>query len=557
MNEGSMKIMMELSANAAKLRDGLRDGSRHVSDFVQHATSQIGLLGTAMTALGTGLVLKKLFSLRDFMPIDASILMMKANLKATAEEADELKTRLISMAGSAGQDMQQLFASAKKLSIAYKPDDIMQIMAASASSAKAMEADLDTVTDRVVQMMKIYRLAPSEAKGVADAIVASRANLEQLDTILQRLALRGGSKKAYTETLGFLLGLSKAGMSNPRVVGQVNEVLDALQSKADVLQHSGIKMFDIDAKTGEKNWRDQIEVLKDLQVYLEKHKKTLSSKEYKEGLNKIFGENAERKLDFVFKQIEAFKAGIKDMGNAGEIAAKRLEGATETWGHQFDKIKGNLDAIKMDLGWLYDLAKKPVKFLADSSGLTKGAAYGAAGLSTAVLLGLGYGKIKNVLGSLGKMGGGIAAGKAVEAATGVTPVFITNWPAGGLFPGGGITPVPGGDTVKSTAAKVLPWLVVLAANPVTLAIGGTAALAFMTYKHPELADMAEAHLYDDHRDVHESHEEILQKSFSSMKPPEVKNDIQMNIRIDKDDRVWAETSDWFTKIGINLERGAF
>ena len=45
---------------------------------------------------------------------------------------------------------------------------------------------------------------------------------------------------------------------------------------------------------------------------------------------------------------------------------------------------------------------------------------------------------------------GIATGKAVEAATGVTPVFVTNWPGGG-YDG---TPAPAGGSLPDGAKPV-------------------------------------------------------------------------------------------------------
>ena len=62
----------------------------------------------------------------------------------------------------------------------------------------------------------------------------------------------------------------------------------------------------------------------------------------------------------------------------------------------------------------------------------------------------GVGGLKGLFGSAGTAAAGIAAGKAVEAATGVQPVFVTNWPAGGL--GGGSL---AGDLAGSKAGRGL------------------------------------------------------------------------------------------------------
>ena len=306
-----MKVFLELIAKSDKFQQGMQQGERALSGFrswasktardVEYLTQKIGFLGTAATALSTGLVLKKLFSLADFMPVDDALLRMQVNLKTSAKELDKFKNQLSDLAGHEGLDQGKTFQSAYKLSHAYRQEDILQIIKASDMAAKALKQDIDPVQDRLVQIMKLYKLAPSEAHGVAEALAASRVDMETLDTILQRLALRGGSKKDYTQTLGMLLGLKKAGMDNPRSVGQVNEVLEMIQNKADLLQRSGVRVYDIDRTTGEKKWRDQIEVLKDLQSYLAKYKKTLTSEKYNELLNKAFGDNADNKLAIRFQ----------------------------------------------------------------------------------------------------------------------------------------------------------------------------------------------------------------------------------------------------------------
>ena len=161
---------------------------------------------------------------------------------------------------------------------------------------------------------------------------------------------------------------------------------------------------------------------------------------------------------FVFRQLDNFQKGIKDMGNAAQTAAERSAAAEKTWEEQLNKIKSNLAGIKNDLSWIYDLAKKPMKFAAESPNATKTAGYAAAGLSALVLGGLAYGKGKEILRGLGKTGAGIAAGKAIETATGVTPVFVTNWPAGGIGTADGVPGAAGKGGKLLSLAKNIPML---------------------------------------------------------------------------------------------------
>ncbi|MGR9106810.1 MAG: hypothetical protein ACU843_07755 [Gammaproteobacteria bacterium] len=76
---------------------------------------------------------------------------------------------------------------------------------------------------------------------------------------------------------------------------------------------------------------------------------------------------------------------------------------------------------------------------------------GGAGLTAgSVLLGRLGGKIlKNVGGKVGGLAGGVAAGKALEQATGVQPVFVTNWPANS----GGSSDLLGSAAIGAGAAS--------------------------------------------------------------------------------------------------------
>ncbi|PKN05558.1 MAG: hypothetical protein CVU74_01125 [Deltaproteobacteria bacterium HGW-Deltaproteobacteria-9] len=433
-----LKVYLELITKSDKFQSGLKAGERSLEGFKQYAsraasvvanlTQNIGFLGNAAAALSGGLVLKKLFGLSDYMPIDDALLRMQVNLKLTGKELDDLKTKIAAVAGERGIEQGTAFQSAYKLSFNYKPDEILEIVKISDEAADAMKAPYDVVQDRIVQIMKLYKLTAKEAKGVADAMVASRVDVESLDTMMQRLVLRGGSKKDYIQTLGMLRGLNMAGMSNPRVIMQLNETLGAIQDKADILEASGIKVKD--KKTGE--WRDQLEVLKDLEAYLQKMRKTMSSSKYDEVIDKTFGPNSRQRLDFIFSQKENFKKGMDEMGHAAQIAAERSAAADAAWFKQLERVKSELGSIKTDLKFIYDLAKKPVKFAADHPGVTKAAGYGAAALSLGVLGALGFGTIKKVLGGFGKTAIGVAEGKALQEVAGVTPVFVTNMPAGGV-----------------------------------------------------------------------------------------------------------------------------
>ena len=413
-----------LGAQGSNSLKTLHNNIQAVGQRISEVTQRIGFMGNAMTALSTGLVLKKIFSLEDFMPVDDALLRMRNNLQATDKEMDIFKKQLATLAGKEGIDLGETFQGANKLSLNYKEDDILTIIKSADKASKAMKEPIDVVQDRVVEILRLYKLAAKEAPDVANALVASRVNVESLDVALQRLALRGGSKKEYTQTLGMLRGLNMAGLTSNRVIVQLNTTLQALQDKADILESAGIKVRKINAD-GTTEWRDQLEVLKDLESYLDKWKKKIPLKEFDEKLDKVFGPNARQNLDFVFKQKENFKKGIEEMSHASEIAEGRAGAAAATWENQLKRVKASLGSIKTDLSWIYDLAKKPVKFLADHPAATKAAGYTAAGVSAAVLGYTAYKTIKSIFGGAGKIKDIMTSGPFGKI-TGPVPVYVVN-----------------------------------------------------------------------------------------------------------------------------------
>lgn len=98
----------------------------------------------------------------------------------------------------------------------------------------------------------------------------------------------------------------------------------------------------------------------------------------------------------------------------------------------FDPILGALTRFN---NLKNDAADASIKFMGNHDTATNIASWLTAGAVGGVGL-YGVGKLMQggwhgakLLRSLGSTAGGIAEGKAVEAATGVTPVFVTNWPA--------------------------------------------------------------------------------------------------------------------------------
>ncbi len=626
----NMKVFLELDANAAKMKEGVRQGEAALTGFrgvvkslkndLEYATSKIGVLGTAAAALSTGLVAKRLFSIKDFMPIDDSLVTIRHRLNATAEEMDYLRSKIAPMAGE-GHNLEALFKSAEKLTYLGTPKGVLNVLSSSAMVSKAMREDLTLTTETVSRLMKIYGIPTDKADDVAKKLIASRLDLETLNTLVQRNITKGGAKNLES-FLALVGGLKKAGIDSARGAGKLIEMINQLETKTDTLQKSGIKVFETDPQTGKKTKRDDADIINDLKEKVA-HYRALgwSDEKLATALNKLAPGLLET-LDYVEKAGAKIKKTQEDLGNAGVITAKRLAEANDKWSTQLDKVKGNLDAIKVKFARIYEIAQKPLKIVADSPNLVQGAALTAGGISAAILAAIAYFKgkefLKNMPGggpgkvarsvvgsdflkSRAEMAGRLAEFKLVDTGAktmgvGLIPVYVVNWPAEGIGSGkdmaskGGKAIEKAGDMATGAAAAktlqklsamekmktwggaawrgagglmmkytplFLPRQVILPAS-VGLGAGwalnqGAGALAGLASggKYHGAGWLGEM-IYDSlHR------EETFKNALTGMKPPEVKNDIEINLRIDQTGRIFGDTGDLNTDVRINLDRGMF
>ncbi|MCM0081774.1 phage tail tape measure protein [Geomonas sp. Red32] len=170
------------------------------------------------------------------------------------------------------------------------------------------------------------------------------------------------------------------------------------------------------------------------------------------------------------------------------------------------------------------------------------AALGGYGIWNLVKAG-GYGrKVLSQVGLRGLLGTGvgIAEGKAIQAATGVTPVFVTNWP--GNFPSAPAAPLP-----IPAAAKALPWA----------AIGGGAATFGAVAGIPLsmlISNAARENGWSSQTFSRLSREYEVMGIGGRRRD---KQEIKLDLHIDSNGRVIARSNDMNTSAQVGLRRGKF
>ena len=474
-------ILFRINTDISKSRDALSQAGRHFETFGQRAnrslaavgrytdaaTKGLGLLGTAGTAIASGALLKKLFSVGEYMPIEKSMLRLQANLGASIEQVAGLKKGIAGIAQEHGDDIAEAMAKAADLAEYLKPDEITKVLSAGLGAAKAMGQELGPVVDRIAQMERLFGLGVDKSQEIVDILVASRLSAEGLDKILERGTLKGLTGENYKEALTLFGGLRRSGLDKDvRAVTGMIAVWNAAGENQAQLLHAGIN----------PKGKNRVEILEQIaktNARLVASGK-LTQQQLNESMDRGFGKGAAVGINFLIAHLMELKKAEEDTQHAEELAAKRREIMAKSWTTQLGKVKAAVQSIKLDLEPLYDTAKVPVAWLGDHPAAAKGAALGLAGLSLAVLLalagtkGAGFLKsIRNVPGAAAVGGtlAGTTEGMALQAATGVQPVFVTNWP--------GALGALGGGSLALGIAGLSPFI--------PLIVGAVAAYMLLQY----------------------------------------------------------------------------
>lgn len=347
---------------------------------------------------------------------------------------------------------------------------------------------------------------------------------------------------------------------------------------------TGLRQFFL-AAAKHRVFRDAAGNLKPLEEIigiLKDRLKSLGEAEKLDVLTKIFDVRGAPVALALMEEGEASYKQIEEAMKSSLPLTKKLQIMMEGFNAQWAALKGT---GRSTLASLYEPALAPLTYLVaktnefvaaigraaqGSETLSKvvsgislsGVAVGgttAAGLGAAALyygrkVFKGVGGIKGLMSGLGGTAAGVAAGRAVEAATGVVPVFVTNWPSS-MALGGTPLPVPAAGKLGKLG-RFLPWLMrggaaalpflMSPAGLAILAVGGTAAgLGYLaTRDEPAYFRGSNTEALD-----------FMTERYRDQEKTMVQNNVPIVINVDPSLRVTATTQDMNTR--IDLRRGKF
>jgi len=312
------------------------------------------------------------------------------------------------------------------------------------------------------------------------------AELENLADLFPKL---GGAASAagmsLSQALAFTETLSTVEMQPDRLGTLAESTLRIFSNKQyrdQITKASGVGFFNKDGSS-----RNPLNVFQDLK---RKHDAMKSDEQRAKFMGIVFkgmDQDTVRgaRTMLTGDRLEKFGEQTTGIHDSAPVIARDLKENTEsssgvagrmkaTLGEAIDRMATPLNKGFADMGsyLLDDLNLSGEQMLAGGAALGVGVYYAGRGAKA------GAGALLNKF-----MGGpetlkNIAVGKVLEEATGVTSVFVTNWP-GGMPLGGGVPDLPSGSPSGKgkPGGLIAPWLAPVALAATATQIGGASATA--------------------------------------------------------------------------------
>jgi TP901 family phage tail tape measure protein len=606
----TLRVALEFTGNAAGVKRTLNEVKGSVfrwshavkGEFRGLAASVGSLQGTiASLGLSVGAVALAAESAR----LDKSMTQIGQTAGASSAKVEALRTDLFRMGRQTGQSVDQLkegFDALVQSGLSMEEakqtlEGINVAMAVTGAQAQILSSGL-TVAATAFQ----FNLAkPGQALALLDRMtVAGRlgnAELQNLSDIFARVGVNAKSAGLnFDKTLALIETLSMVERQPERLGTLVDSTLRLFTNvkyMEKAQKATGVRFFD---KKGAR--RDVLDILEDLK---KKFKKLKTEQKQSSFIGEAFGEmdtETRKGLMTLFggDMLSKARGFTREINEAGGTLERDLPQAVANAVDQTGRLKNALreaadsfarpinDAVQKLIQ--YGLNKKTEGGLELSGGEIIGGS-AAAVLGAALAMRYGTKAIGSVAGKLLKSGGatalGVAEGKVVEAVTGVAPVFVTNWPDGGI--GGGIAgkaPLP----VTAGGTSALAQLGLAGA-----AGAGVAGFALGAREIGQWLGRRELNLWSEEKlgtiraqqmvmgggpdsfQIKAIDEELRRRATIDTGPIEtvlqqeneklaraikdIKNEIRLNIRIDQAGRVTTTTNDLNTTTEINLNRGGF
>ena len=407
-----------------------------LKSFMQSAQGQVASLG-----LGVGFVQMQ----RNAALLEKKLTQVRLTAGSSVAEQTEAYREMFTLIKKNGGAIEDTVAGYNNLIQAgLKHKEALEATKAVSLGKAVTGANEDSLSGALTVGAANYNMDLSKAgiaTGMLDKMtVAGRlgnAELENLSSIFPRVAQRAQSAgMGFEKTLAFIEGLSKIERQPERLATLADSTLRLFTNAhyaKDAEKATGVRFFD---KGGSR--RDPVAVLEDMRKGFVKLTTDAQRFQY---VSKAFGKadlDTQRGLlallnGSILGDIRSFETSIK---GAGGTLERDLPAAIANAADQASRLKNTLrESAEGFARPINETIASAIKYLLNTkeqgglglSGgqITAGATVGAVGVYA--MSRILPGAIGKLVGRTGGLAAGVAEGKALQAAAGVAPVYVTNW----------------------------------------------------------------------------------------------------------------------------------
>ncbi|SEC24146.1 Phage-related minor tail protein [Pseudomonas saponiphila] len=452
-----------------------------------------GLGGSMQGQLaGLGVGLGVVSGVTSSAKLDRQLIRTQQTAGMSAEEREEWRGEQWRLAKTYGIEREQVQTGFDTLIASGLSYDKAKASSEAIAQATAVTgADSGVLAKALITGSSAFDIDLSKPNAAVDIlqkmIVAGRlgnAELENLSSIFPKVGQDAKSAgMSMAQSLSFVETLSLIELEPDRLGTLAQSTLRAFNNgtyRESVTKNTGVEFFNKD-----KSVRNTQDVFLDLQ---HKYKSLKNDKDRARFMSVVFGKMDQDtqkgvKAFLTGDRLENFAKSTGDINNAKGVIEKDLADNMNsstavgsrmkaTLGEAVDRMAKPLNKSFADMGsyLLDDLNLSGEQMLLGGAALGVGGYYAGRGAKA------GAGALFNKLTGGPETLKNIAVGKVLEEATGVTSVFVTNWPGGML---GGVPDLPGAPSSGKgkPGGFVAPWLAPVALGASATQIGGASATA--------------------------------------------------------------------------------
>ncbi|MGE8350132.1 MAG: phage tail tape measure protein [Pseudomonas protegens] len=424
--------------------------------------------------------------------LDRQLIRTQQTAGMSAEEREEWRGEQWRLAKTYGIEREQVQTGFDTLIASGLSYDKAKASSEAIAQATAVTgADSGVLAKALITGSSAFDIDLSKPNAAVDIlqkmIVAGRlgnAELENLSSIFPKVGQDAKSAgMSMAQSLSFVETLSLIELEPDRLGTLAQSTLRAFNNgtyRESVTKNTGVEFFNKD-----KSVRNTEDVFLDLQ---HKYKSLKNDKDRARFMSVVFGKMDQDtqkgvKAFLTGDRLENFAKSTGDINDAKGVIEKDLADNMNsstavgsrmkaTLGEAVDRMAKPLNKSFADMGsyLLDDLNLSGEQMLLGGAALGVGGYYAGRGAKA------GAGALFNKLTGGPETLKNIAVGKVLEEATGVTSVFVTNWPSGML---GGVPDLPGAPSSGKgkPGGFVAPWLAPVALGASATQIGGASATA--------------------------------------------------------------------------------